>query len=84
MMAFMKMLCGMILLKLGRPTFAFSITAGSLKLNGRLHSPKAAAYVAEALSEHLDDMIVFCQKAPGEDNKRGPNVRILSGTKPPH
>lgn len=65
MMAFMKMLCGMILLKLGRPTFAFSITAGSLKLNGRLHSPKAAAYVAEALSEHLDDMIVWFETDTG-------------------
>ena len=38
---------------------AFTIAAGSLKLNGRQHSPAAARYIADAISAKRDDMIVW-------------------------
>lgn len=38
---------------------AYTVAAGSLKLNGRQHSPLAAGYIADVLSAKLDDMIVW-------------------------
>ena len=38
---------------------AFTIAAGSLKLNGRQHSPAAARYIADTISAKRDDMIVW-------------------------
>ena len=42
-----------------KPSQAYTIAAGSLKLNGRQHSTAAARYIATKISAKLDDMIVW-------------------------
>lgn len=52
-------LCVITIWVCAKPSQAYTIAAGSLKLNGRQHSPAAAEYIADAISAKLDDMIVW-------------------------